>query len=985
MANNVRSQTNFKPPSKKTIVIFSIVAFLLLFGSSFKSVASFFVEKMFFNSLGQSDTFKSLLSAKLFIPISSFVLMTLFCSLVIYLITRNAKKSKDMQKTDEFMTIPAAIYKSKSSLIRNVVSLLVGMMFASTTYGYYKEWVLFNNSVKVGTQDQTFKKDIGFYLFKLPFIQVSLTWAFTALVVLLIVSVATLSITGNLRLEAKNRHISQFGRILLSVLLCLTTLVKSAEYYFERFSLVHSTRGAVDGATYTDVNAQLPALRLMIFVAVIASILFLVNVFRKGIVLPAVALGLWLTIGLVVGTIYPTVIQRFVVTPSRNTKEKVYAKQNIEATKAAYGLDDIESVDVDFKQTISPEKADTIKKALANVTLFDESSVSPYVQQKRGQQFYEFANVDRDRYMIDGKVVPALVSARELVASSKLPDKSWQSIHSVYTHGFGAVAVNSTMVLDDSTPDYLVADLPQADKKNKEVADDSKVTPATNSLSLDSSKARVYFGEDLNDFAFVGSKKEQSPTNDDFNIKDSTGVKLDSFLKKAVFALHYADYNIMISDVVNDKTKIIYDRNPAQRIKTVAPFLDIDADPYPVITDNEVVWVVDAYTSSDQYPNSQYLDQENIDFNSSLNKNINYVRNSVKATVNARTGAVKLYVVDSKDPLIKAYQKAFPKLFTDVSKAPKDIVDHFRYPKDIFDVQSQVLADYHVSDETVLLKSSQKWQAAPAVAGSGFSENITTVAEKGGRADKSQAQGPPLPALYQYVEHTSMDAPEFVLTRSFTPIGTTFEMESFLSASSDAGTYGKLRLIQFNADADASALTPTQMIGQINGDDAFSRNRTLLGQQGSSIVPGPLQIIPAGDTVVYVQPQFVQGDSSDSRPVLTYVTVSISGQTVCAPSLDEAVDQLVQGVEGCSPFASVGTAPVSDNADATTDKTPDAKEPTANNGDDITKLSDKELVNALAKARSDYESAQNPLNLGNLQKASDSMAKYIDELSRRSS
>ena len=230
-----------------------------------------------------------------------------------------------------------------------------------------------------------------------------------------------------------------------------------------------------------------------------------------------------------------------------------------------------------------------------------------------------------------------------------------------------------------------------------------------------------------------------------------------------------------------------------------------------------------------------------------------------------------------------------------------------------------------------------------------------------------------------------MDAPEFVLTRSFTPIGTTFEMESFLSASSDAGTYGKLRLIQFNADADASALTPTQMIGQINGDDAFSRNRTLLGQQGSSIVPGPLQIIPAGDTVVYVQPQFVQGDSSDSRPVLTYVTVSISGQTVCAPSLDEAVDQLVQGVEGCSPFASVGTAPVSDNADATTDKTPDAKEPTANNGDDITKLSDKELVNALAKARSDYESAQNPLNLGNLQKASDSMAKYIDELSRRSS
>ena len=983
MANNVRTQTNFKPPSKKTIVIFAIVAFIFLFGSSFKSIATFFVEKMLFSSLGQGDTFNKLLSAKYFIHKLSFVIMTFVCVFIIFLTNRNAKHHSTQNKTDVFMTVPASIFKTKPVLIRNIISIIVGAFFASTTYGYYKEWILFRNGSNTGIKDATFKKDIGFYLFKLPFIQVSLTWLFTALIVLILISVLSLLLTGGLRLEANKRHISTYGRILLSVLLFLTTLVKAAEYYFEKFSLVHSTRGAIDGATYTDINAQIPALRLMVFVAIIASILFLVNVFRKGIVLPLVALGLWLAVGLVVGTVYPAVIQRFVVTPSRNTKEKPYAKQNIEATKAAYDLDTIESSNVNYEQTISPETAQSVKAALANVTLFDESSVAPYIQQKRGTQYYEFGVGDRDRYTVDGKVLPSIISSRELVAASNLPDKSWQSIHSVYTHGFGAVALNSSEVLPDSAPDYLVADLPNVTEKktgNKSKDTSSVVKPATNSLSLDTSKARVYFGEGLNDFVFVGSKKEQTPTTDKFDLAESTGVKLDSFLKKAVFALNYADYNIMISDVVNKDTKIIYDRNPAQRVKTIAPFLDIDSDPYPVITNNEIVWVVDAYTTSNQYPNSQYLDQDNLDFSSSLNKRINYVRNSVKATVNARTGEVNLYVIDQKDPIIKAYEKAFPKLFKKESEVPKDIVDHYRYPNDIFDVQSQVLADYHVSDATTLLKSSNKWQAAPDLAGTGTTTQITTVAEKGGRADKLKSVGTPIPGLYQYISHTAMEKPEFVLTRSFTPIGETFKMESYLSVSSDPGSYGKMRLVNFKSTADASALTPTQIVGQINGDEAFSRNKTLLGQQGSSIVPGALQIIPVGNTVVYVQPQFVQGDSADSRPVLKYVTVSVSGLTVCAASIDEAVDMLISGKQECSEFAAVslplpGSTPKTDTV--TTDTT------VSTPSSDISKLSDKDLVNALAQARADYDKAQNPVDLGALQKAADKMAKFIDELERR--
>lgn len=997
MANNVRTQTQLKPPSKKTIVIVAVIGFLILFGGSFKSIASFFVDKMLFSALGQSDTFSRLLSARYFIPSIAFVIMTLVCALLIFLISKSSKKVGGRVTTDEFMEIPSTVFRKRPNLIRNLASLLVGMFFASSTYGYYKEWILFRNGSNTGIKEETFHKDIAFYLFKLPFIQAMLSWAFAAMVILFIVSVVFLMITGGLRLESAKRHISTYGRIHLSIILFLATLVKAAQYYFDKYSLVHSTRGAIDGATYTDVNAQIPALRLMMFVAIIAAVLFLVNVFRKGIVLPLVAIGLWLIVGLVVGTAYPAIIQKFVVQPSRNTKEKPYTAKNIKATKAAYGIDKIDSVDVNFEQDITAEDAQAIKTALANTQLFDENSAAPYVQQKRGEQYYEFTNMDRDRYTVDGKTFPSLISARELLPSSQLPDKSWQSIHSIYTHGFGAAALNSSNVMTDSTPDYLVADLPDAKASDKT----DVVEPVANNLSLDTSKARVYFGEGLNQFAFIGSEKEQSPTSDKFDIDESSGVKVDSFLKKAIFALHYSDYNIMISDVVGSKTKIIYDRNPQERVKLLAPFLDIDSDPYPVITNNEVVWVVDAYTSTDQYPNSQYLDTDKLDVSNSLSKNINYVRNSVKATVNARTGKVQLYIVDSKDPLIKAYAKAFPKLFKDVKDAPKDIVDHFRYPKDIFDVQSSVLSDYHVDDETVLLKSSQKWQVAPEVVGAGFasddsvalnttSQTAATIANtaSGGRADKTKATGNALPPLYQYMNHTSMDKPEFLLTRSFTPLSSTFQMDSYLSASSDTGSYGKLRLLNFDSKGDQSALSPSQMVGQINSDEAFSRNRTLLGQQGSKIVPGPLQMIPVANTVVYIQPQFVKGDSKDSRPVLTYVTVSIAGKTVCAPSISEAIDQLVAGTEGCVPFAAVTKAatPVDDGDSGSGDSntTTTTTKPSNNTAtSDLSKLSDLELTNKFIEARQAYDKAKNPLDLGALQKAADQMASYVDELQRR--
>lgn len=963
----------FRPPSKKTVVILIILAVGFFLISSLKGIATFYTNSLLFQSLGQGNTFKTLVGARFFVPTIVFVVMTLLVALTIFLATHFARKNPLAARFDEWIVPLSRTYKAKTAVTRNGVAIIIGLLFAGTTVGYWKEWILFHNSQSVGTKDPLFKKDIGFYLFELPFIRLVVSWAFTGIVILIFVTFFAHYVNGAIRFERGGRHISVPAKIHLSVLCALAGLIKAVQYYFDRFDLVHSTRGAVDGATYTDVNAALPATRLLIFVAVIASILFIVNVYRKGVVLPLVAIALWLIVSLVIGSIYPFVVQTFVVKPSRNTKEKPYTKRNISATRDAYGLKNIEATKVEFKQGLTEDTAQAAKDALKNTLLWDEYSLEPWVQQQRGEQIYEFKYGDRDRYSVDGKIIPTFISARELVARDQLPDKSWQSLHATYSHGFGAAIASASNVIAENEPDYLVSDLPSVSK-----------SATSQELELNTAKARLYFGEGFEEFVFVGSSKaEQTPTKDKISIDDLGGVKISNAFKKAAFALRYSDYNILISDTVTPESKIVFDRDPVQRVRTVAPFLDIDSNPYPIVANGEVTWIVDAYTSSNQYPYSQYLDSNNLNPTNSLNKPINYARNSVKATVNGRTGEVTLYVVDKKDPLIKAYRQAFPKLFTDVSKAPKEIVDHFRYPEDLFNVQTEIYSDYHVVDPTVLLKGSKRWQVAPSTLVD--SADITTASAvattvQGGRADKTKSTGVPLAPLYQYIAHSGMKSPEFLLTRSYVPIRSSFKMDSFLSASSDPGSYGKMRLLSFNADEDTSALSPTQVVGQINTDKEFSQQITLLDQRGSQVISGPLQIVPVANTVVYVQPIYVQGQSRDSRPVLTYVTVSVSGRTVCAPTIDLAIDALVSGTSLCVPFTqnTVDTTTTPENPDQG-EVIPDEKQ----NSNDLSTLSNEQLISRLAKASSAYEDAKNPLDLGALQKAADEMVALVDELNKR--
>lgn len=970
VTNETRS-VEFRPPSKKAIIFLLVLGAGFLIFSFLKPVATFYTDSLLFDSLSQSGTFRKLVGAKFVIPSIAFALMTLLVALTIFLATKFGKKNSFTKDYDDWILPLSKIYKSRTTLWRNAIALIIGFGFAGSTVGYYKEWILFNNAQKVGEKDPLFHKDIGFYLFELPFIRLALAWLFSGLVILIFVAFFAHYINGSLRFERAGRHITVAAKVHLSILCALAGLVKAAQYYFDRFALVNSTRGAVDGAAYTEVHAVLPGLRLLIFVAIIASILLIVNVYRKGVVLPVVAIALWLIISVVIGSIYPLVVQNFVVKPSRNTKEKPYAERNITATKKAFDINTVETKEVDFQQGLTPKNAEAAKTVLQNSILWDEDNLAPWFDQQKGEQIYEFGFADRDRYKVDGKTKYSFISARELVDPSSLPDKSWQSRHVTYTHGFGAAIANGTEVIAENEPDYFVSELPSKS---------DKATAAAKGLELDTAKARVYFGEGLEDFVFVGSNKtEQTPTDDHINLDDLGGVQTSNAFKRAAFALRFSDYNILIADAVNSKSKIVYERNPAARVKKLAPFLDIDSNPYPVVSNGEISWIVDAYTTSNQYPYSQYAETDNLSSSNSLNQKLNYVRNSVKAIVNARTGDVKLYIIDKNEPIAKAYAKAFPSLFSNINDAPKDLVEHFRYPEDIFDVQTEVYSDYHVSDPTTLLKGSARWQTSP---GNSTVTNISTLTSTtlaGGRADKTKSSGVPLNPLYQYINHTSMDTPEFLLTRSFVPISSTFKMNSFMSASSETKDYGKLRLVEFNSEEDTSALSPTQVIGQINQNKEFSQEITLLDQRGSDVLAGPLQIIPVADTVIYVQPVYVRGQSKGSRPVLTYLTVSDSKRTVCAPTIDLAVDALISGNDLCVPFTQNIVS--SDATDAAQSNDQPQTLPTGSS--DLTALTTQQLIQRLNDASNAYEDAKEPLDLGALQKAADQMVKIVQELNSR--
>ncbi|MGH9260305.1 MAG: UPF0182 family protein, partial [Acidimicrobiales bacterium] len=465
-------------------------------------------------------------------------------------------------------------------------------------------------------------------------------------------------LNGGIRVQPPSPRVTPQVKAHLSVLLAALALVKAADYWLQRFELTVSSRGVVDGATYTDVQAQLPALNLLVLISLAAAVLFVANIFRRGWTLPVLAVGLWVFVAVVVGGIYPQYVQRFRVQPNESAKERPYIERNIEATRAALNLSEVRTERFAPKNDPAEVSLAGAEPTIRNIRLWDPAarlSGQTFEQLERIRNYYGINDIDVDRYEINGERTQVNVGARS-ISPDDVPGDSWEAAHLAYTHGYGVVLAPSNATVS-SEPDFLVGNVPP------------EIDPSLAESGLSLEQPGIYFGEDLDGYVVVGADREEI----DFQDEDSTqlttysgedGVPADSLVRRVAFALRFGDLNPLISDFMTDESKIVYKRDVVDRVHSLAPFLDADADPYPVVVDGRVTWVVDLYTSTARYPYGQQADTDQLTSGSGLNHDLNYVRNSVKATVDAYDGTVTLYVMDDDDPIIAAYEDAFPDLFT---------------------------------------------------------------------------------------------------------------------------------------------------------------------------------------------------------------------------------------------------------------------------------------------------------------------------------
>ncbi len=738
-----------------------------------------------------------------------------------------------------------------------LIALFVGIGASSE----WRNFLLWRNSTGVSfhTVDPQFHKDPAFYIFRLPFLHFVQGWLFSALVGITVIVAIAHYLWGGIRLQATGERVTPQVKAHLSVLLGLIVLVKAWGYWLGRFDLVVSGRGVGTGASYTDVHAQLPALTLLVFIAIACSIAFLVNIRFRGWALPAIALGLLVLASIVAGGIFPAAIQRFSVAPQQLQREEPFIKRNIDATRVAFQLNGIQSKDTSPRTDLTSNDVSANQSTIDNIRLWAPGILEDnYLQLQRIRNYYEFEDVDVDRYPLDGTERMVMISARE-VSQNGIPGDAgtWQNRHLVYTHGYGAVASQVNAATTEGQPDFILQDIPPKGQ-----------------LPLNGRGRRVYFGERQDvPFVVVDSGVKELDYQKDSSQQTAPayagpgGIQMGGFFGKLLFAWRYKDVNLLISSLIHGDSRIMIFRDIKSRIPKAAPFLQYDADPYAAVVDGRLVWIQDAYTTTDNYPYSQRISLASAT-GRDLSGEVNYMRNSVKVVVDAYSGQMKYYVADPTDPIIQVWENAFPDLFTPFSEASAELRAHFRYPENLFMVQASQFASYHVTDPTVFYQKQDFWAIPtdPSAAANG--------------------SGGSLRPYYVITALPGNATEEFSLILPFTPSGRN-NMVAWMAARSDPQSYGQLVSFEFPSGENVDG--PVQVFNRINSNAEFSQQRTLLGTGGSRVVFGNFLVIPIGDGFLYIQPVFVQGAQEGQFPELKRVLVVHGGTVGLGNTLPDAI------------------------------------------------------------------------------------------------
>ncbi|MFI5568766.1 UPF0182 family protein [Streptomyces sp. NPDC051740] len=863
-------------PSRRVRTLLMTLGVLAVLGMVFTMFAGFWTDWLWYRSVNYSSVFTTTLWTKIGLFFVFGLLMALAVGFNVWLAHRMrpplSAMSMEQQNLDRYRM---GIAPYKKWLLLGITAL-VGLIAGASASSQWRTWLMWVNGVSFGQKDPQFKLDVSFYAFDLPWYRFLLGFGFAATILALIAAALTHYLYGGLRITSPGARATAAATGHLSVLLGVFVALKAVAYWLDRYGLAvkSSDFKATDswtGLRYVDANAYLPAKTILFCIAVICALLFFATLWRRTWQLPVIGFGLMVLSAILIGGLYPAIVQKFQVQPNEQAKEAPYVEKNLKATREAYGIDD--SKVTDYPGTSQTEDKTQLRDDVtdtASIRIMDPNIVSPTFQQlQQIRNYYAFpTNLDVDRYPIGGKEQDTVIGLRELNLDG-IPKRNWINDHFRYTHGYGVVAAEGTSVDSGGRPNFIESDLPSQGE-------------------LPEYEQRVYYGERTTTYSIVGGPQKEIDYSDDsgektYSYKGDSGINLENPINRAAYAVAFSEPQILYSGAIGEGSRILYNRTPKERVEAIAPWLTIDGDAYPAVVDGRIQWIVDAYTTTNGYPYASRttLGDTTADSLTATNdqravvaqqNQVNYIRNSVKATVDAYSGEVKLYQWDTQDPVLKTWMKAFPDTVQPKAEISSALMAHLRYPQDLFKVQRELLTRYHVKDATTFLSGSEVWEVPD---------------------DPTNKTGDAVPPYYLSMKMPDQQEQTFSLTTTFTPNGRD-NLSAFMAVNADPGTedYGKIRVLKLPTSTTVSG--PKQVQSQFNSEQDIAESIRLLRGGDSEVEYGNLLTVPLDGGLLYVEPVYVRGGGL-KYPLLRKVLVTYGGQTAFEDTLDQALAKIFGG------------------------------------------------------------------------------------------
>lgn len=858
----METQSTKKKITFKKITITIIFMVIIAVLSSFGKLLDFWTDFLWFKEVGYTSTYIKQVFAKLYIGIPFFVAFTVFIYIYLQRIKSNYYKYMNILTTkDEEKTLNQTM---------GVVAVLTALFFSFGIAGsFWMQILKFINSTSFNIKDPIFVKDIGFYVFTLPLVTEIFTFLLGFIIFLMLITVVIYIVLISIRqpmdkeelgskirrLRTDNSFASLQKRVmelaldqimLIGVVFFAIVALRS---YLASFGLLYSETGAIYGAGFTDINVTLGVYRIQMVVSIVSAIALILARYKRNKKLAAFG-PIALVAVYLLGIGAEMAVQAVIVSPNELARERKYITNSLEYTKMAYGLDDIDveefSVDQDLTYDDLLDNQDTI----SNISLNDYRPTNEAYNQLQGlRNYYKFHDVDIDRYIIDGKLTQMFLSVRELDKEA-LDDnaKTWVNQHLKYTHGYGLTMSPVNKVTSSGQPSMVVRNVP----------------PVSDYKELEVTVPQIYFGELTNDYVVVNTDEQEFdyPMGEELQTtkyQGTAGIKLN-FLNKVLYSIREGSFKLLVSGGVNSDSKIIINRNIMDRVNKIAPFLSYDEDPYAVVVNGKIYYIIDGYTTTKYFPYAE-----------PFNENANYIRNSFKVIVDAYNGDVNYYIVDEKDPLVETYSKIFPKLFKPMSDMPKEFISHLRYPQTMFDIQAKMYGTYHTNQPDIFYNREDKWEIA-----------------KQNYQGKTQV----MESLYFTFELPGEGKPEFVLSIPYTPTGKQ-NMTAFLVARNDGDNYGKLKLYEF--PKSKTIIGPEQVEARISNNDVISRDLALWDSRGSQVLRGNILTIPINSSILYIEPLYIRADSEKAIPEVRRIIASYNDKVVMEDTLEKALTSLFGG------------------------------------------------------------------------------------------